>query len=128
VNPLRFIAFLPALLLAASLVAGCGHQESDGHGHGEESPSGASFKPGKGVILTDETRKILGVEIADVTERKLPNQIRFTVQVFGEAHHHALKDDDHTGCDVHGSALLPADTASAERDGHGRRERREGQA
>jgi hypothetical protein len=126
-NPIRFIAFLSALL--ASLFAGCGHQEGDGHGHGkeaahgkdaghgEESPSGASFKPGQGVILTDETRKILGVEVADVTERKLPNQIRFTVQVFGEAHHHALKDDDHTGCDVHGSAFLSADTASAVKSG-----------
>ena len=116
-------------LTMAISFAGCGHQEGDGHGHGkeaahgkdaghgEEPPSGASFKPGKGVILTDETRKILGVEVADVTERKLPNQIRFTVQVFGEAHHHALKDDDHTGCDVHGSALLPADRASAVKSG-----------
>jgi len=37
------------------------------HGHGE-SPPGASFKPGKGVILTEETRKILDVQTSDVTE------------------------------------------------------------
>ena len=111
-----------ATVVLALALGGCGHKEGDGHGkeeahgkgdgHEEKSPSGASFKAGQGVILTDETRKILGVEVADVTERRLPNQIRFTVQVFGEKHHHALKEDDHTGCDVHGSAFLPADAAA----------------
>lgn len=122
----RFTTFLPALLVAASLHVGCGHKESeghdhgkeeahgkdDGHGHGEGSPSGASFKAGKGVMLTDETRKILGVELADVAERKLPNQIRFTVQVFGEKHHHLLNQEDHSGCDVHGSGFLSTNTAA----------------
>lgn len=119
--------WIPLLALAALTVligAGCGHKEGDGHEHGKEkaegkdghdheaeAPSGASFKAGKGVSVTDETKKLLGVEVADVTERKLPNQIRFTVQVFGEKHHHLLNPDDHTGCDVHGSAFLPASTA-----------------
>lgn len=114
---LRFIAFFPALLVSATLFVGCGHKEGDGHGgghgHGQESPSGASFKAGKGVTVTDETRKILGVEVADVAERKLPNQIRFTVQVFGEKHHHLLNQDDHSGCDMHGSGFLSTNTAAA---------------
>lgn len=124
---LRFIAILPALLAAASLFVGCGHKDGDGkeeahgkddgHGHGEESPSGASFKAGKGVSVTEETKKLLGVEIADVTERKLPNQIRFTVQVFGEKHHHLLNQEDHSGCDVHGSAFLSVDTAAFAKPG-----------
>jgi len=122
VNVARFVAFVPALLLAATLLVSCdrkeeAHGKDDGHGHGEESPSGASFKPGKGVSLTDETRKILDVEVADVTERKLPNQIRFTLQVFGQKHHHVLNLEDHSGCDVHGSAFLPADTAAAVKAG-----------
>jgi hypothetical protein len=83
----------------------------------EEVPSGASFKEGKGVILTDETRKILGVEVADVTEQKLPAQIRFNVQVFGEKHHPAIREDDHTGCDVHGSGVLSPDKAASLRAG-----------
>jgi len=109
------------------LFAGCGHKEGDGkevahgkddgHGHGEKSPSGAAFKAGKGVIVTDETRKILGVEVADVAERKLPNQIRFTVQVFGEKHHHLLNQEDHSGCEVHGSAFLPAASAATIKSG-----------
>lgn len=123
---------IPALVAAVYLV-GCGHEHTegdghshgkaeahgkdDGHGHEEVSPSGASFKAGKGVMLTDETRKILGVEVADVTEQKLPTQIRFNLQVFGEKHHHAIRDDDHTGCDVHGSGFVPLDQAGVLRVG-----------
>lgn len=129
-NPLRSIAILPALLVASSLFVGCGHKEGDGHdhgkethgkddghGHGEESPSGASFKAGKGVIVTEETKKLLGIEVADVTERKLPNQVRFTVQVFGEKHHHLLNAEDHTGCDVHGSGFVSTNTAAIVKTG-----------
>lgn len=118
-----------ALGLSAFMLAGCGHKEGDGHdheaahgahdghGHGEEPSSGASFKAGEGVTLTDETRKNLGVEVADITERRLPNQIRLTMQVFGEKHHHAINVEDHAGCDVHGSAFLSDTTAAAVKAG-----------
>lgn len=131
----RFMALIPALLATVWLIVGCGrkesdaHKEGDGHDHGaekaggkddgheEESPSGASFKAGKGVLVTDETKKILGVEVADVTEQKLPSQIRFNMQVFGEKHHHAIQDDDHAGCDVHGSGFVTPDKAAVLRTG-----------
>jgi len=120
-----------ATVVLALALAGCGHKEgdghdhgkdeahgkADGHGHGEVSPSGASFKAGKGVMVTGETKKFLGVEVADVAERKLPNQIRFTVQVFGEKHHHLLNQEDHSGCDVHGSGFLATNTAAAVKAG-----------
>jgi hypothetical protein len=84
-----------------------------GHGHEhDESPSGASFKAGKGVMLTEETRRSLGVEITDLAERVLPNQIRLTLQVFDEKHHHAVNDDDHAGCDVSGSGFLATNRAA----------------
>ena len=57
------------------------------------NPPARSFKAGKGVLLTDETRKILGVEVADVTEQKLPAEIRFNVQVFGENISHAIREN-----------------------------------
>lgn len=128
----RFSTVIPALLVAASLFVGCGrkesdaHKEGDGHDHGaekaegkgdehghEESPSGASFKPGKGVIFTEETRKILGLQTADVTEQKLPAKLALNLQVFGEVHHHKIHETDHAGCDVHGSGYLsPAKAAN----------------
>lgn len=121
---LRSILILSTLMTAGLLLVGCGHTEGDdhaheaghshddGHGHGEESPSGASFKAGKGVSVTGETRELLGVEVADVAERKLPNQIRLTVQVFGEKHDHLLNAEDHSGCDVHGSGFVSTNTAA----------------
>ncbi|HEX5219598.1 MAG TPA: efflux RND transporter periplasmic adaptor subunit [Verrucomicrobiae bacterium] len=114
---------LIALLL---ILTGCGHKheagdghshDKDGHGHAEESPSGASFKPNQGVLVTDETRKILDLQTAEVAEQKLPAQIRFNLQVFGEKHHHALQEADHTGCDVHGSGFLPPDKVTSVRAG-----------
>jgi hypothetical protein len=120
---------LPAILWALVLgLAGCGsehnegdghdhvqadaHGKADGHDHHEESPSGASFKAGKGVLVTAETKGILGVEVVDVTEQKLPVQIRFNLQVFGEKHQHPIQENDHTGCDVHGSGFVPSDQAA----------------
>lgn len=94
------------------------HGKDDGHGHGEESPSGASFKAGKGVTITEETKKLLDVEVTDVTERKLPNQIRFTVQVYGEKHHHLANQTDHSGCDVHAAGFVSSNTAVAIKAGH----------
>ena len=124
----RWISLLAVAALTALAGAGCGRKEGDGHGkdkaegndghdHEAEAPTGASFKPGKGVIVAEETKKLLGVEIADVADRKLPNQIRFTVQVFGEKHHHLRNLEDHSGCDVHGSAFLPADAAAFAKPG-----------
>ena len=63
---LRAMALLPVLLAAATLLVGCGrkegdskeepHGKDDGHGHGQESPSSASFKAGKGVMVTEEKK------------------------------------------------------------------------
>ncbi len=118
-------AFILAITLAATVILGCGRKDADshdkekgeGHGHEEGSPSGASFKPGTGVILTDETRRILGVEVVDVTERKLPSQLRFSVQVFGEKHHHNQDELDHSGCDVHGSGLVSSNAVTGVKAG-----------
>src|SRR3990167_2912073 len=103
----RFLIYF-AWIAFILLPVGCGPKGSEGKkGEHEESPSGASFKPGKGVILTEETRKILELEIADVAQEKLHQVVRFNVQVFGETHRFAHPDMDHTGCDIHGSGFLP---------------------
>lgn len=106
----RLTIYFLAVLTFVSL-AGCDAKESKNVEH-EESPSGASFKHGKGVMLTDETSKILGLEIVEVAEEKLPRVVRFNIQIFGETHRFTHLDVDHTGCDIHGSGFLPADKAS----------------
>ena len=117
---------IPLCLLLASCgkKAGDKHDHSkaeaegktDGHGH-DESPSGASFKAGKGVVITDETRKILGVEIIEVTEVKMPREFTFNVQVFGEKHRHEINSQDHAGCDVQASGLVSSNTRSLVKPG-----------
>lgn len=57
------------------------HDDHAGHGHGEE---GVAFKEGQGLILSDEIRNFLGLEMVLVTEEKLPLEISFTAQVYGE--------------------------------------------
>ena len=120
-KPNRLTVFMWALLAVMILGIGCGRKEGDdhkedsaqteekGHEDHEESPSGASFKPGKGITLTDETRKILNVEIADVTEEKLPQVIHFNVQIFSETHRFVNVKEFHSGCDIHGSGSLSPD-------------------
>ena len=82
----------PTFLLASLLFVGC--EKMEVVVQEEAIPAGASFKAGEGVSLTDETRRIIGVEVAEVTEEKLSAKIRFNVQVFGEKHHPALRDND----------------------------------
>ena len=125
---LRFSTFIPAFSVAGLLLAGCDHKheagdghdhgkaeahgQKDGHNHDEESPSGVSFKAGKGIMLTGEIRKNLGIEVATVTQRQLPNQVHLTIQVFGAKHSHLLNPEDHAGCDVLGSGFVASDTAA----------------
>ena len=124
------LAILIAALAGAFLV-GCGkHSDGDGHEHGKaegkseghgheaEAPSGASFKAGKGVMLTDETRRSLGVETAEVTERKLPVELRFTAQVFGENHKPTAAETEHTECTARASGLMGQLQAASLRVGY----------
>jgi len=92
---------LLTLLLASiiSVLSGCGskapeHSEGDGDnhekaegggddGHGHEAgESGASFKEGKGIKLSEEARKALEVNVAEVTSQKLNPSLRITAQIY----------------------------------------------
>jgi multidrug efflux pump subunit AcrA (membrane-fusion protein) len=124
---LRLVGLFVFLFGGLFILSGCGKKESSshshedereggeghGHSHGEESSSGASFKAGSGVIVTEETKKILNLQTAEVSEQRIPNLIHFTVQVFGEKHRPSVDALDHSGCDVQGSGFLSAlDAAS----------------
>lgn len=123
-KPTRLIVIIWALLALTVLEIGCARKESDsqhkeeaGHGHEksedheEESPSGASFSADKGITLTDETRNVLDVKIAEVTEEKLPQVIRFNVQIFTQTHRFLNPAEYHSDCDIHGSGFLSPEKA-----------------
>jgi hypothetical protein len=111
---LRRFTSIIVLALAGMILTGCGrkHDASEaGHGHDEESPSGASFKAGKGVTLTDETRQSLGVETIEVAPRKLALEIRFSAQVFGESHKPSASETYHAECAAKAAGLIAQDKA-----------------
>lgn len=61
------------LLTFILLVAGCGGNEDNKtaeHGHSDEEIFGGRFKEGKGVELSEVTRKSLGLETTEVTDGK----------------------------------------------------------
>lgn len=123
------------LLLASIAIIGCGHKHENSHSHGDhahtnnaqghdhnhddhdhhdeaEPPAGASFVPGKGVMLTDETRRNLGVETVSVTQRALPVEFGFVIQVFGENHKSTADETHHAECTAKAAGLLPLASAS----------------
>lgn len=107
--------FFYSMILVLSIFCASGYANEEGHGHDhdhDEKVSGATFKPGEGVIVSDETQKILGLEIADVAEKNIPKLVQLHVQIFGESHRYLDADMDHAGCDVHGSGFLMPDQAS----------------
>jgi multidrug efflux pump subunit AcrA (membrane-fusion protein) len=66
-------------------LTGCGHESSKREA-GETAAKGLpSFKEGKGLWLSEETRRFIGLEITEVSERKLEGQLTTEVQVYHAA-------------------------------------------
>ena len=60
-----------------------------------------SFKEGKGLSLSEETRRFIGLEIAEVSERKLAGRVTTEVQVYQTTSH-----------SVHASGLISREKAN----------------
>lgn len=58
--------------------------DEQGHEHGEEG-SGATFEEGKGILLIDETKEAIGLELAEVTENALQANLSITAQIYRAA-------------------------------------------
>jgi hypothetical protein len=95
VKHINTIPLLVALTVLLALAAGCSrpHDEhrhehgagaTHGHSHGDDAKSfsGATHKEGEGITLLDETRKVLGVEVQEVSEKQVPKEVLFTSKVF----------------------------------------------
>jgi hypothetical protein len=74
-----------SLLSLCLALIGCGREPSKKEA-GETTGKGLpSFKEGKGLSLSEETRRFIGLEIAEVSERKLAGQVTTEVQVYQTA-------------------------------------------
>ena len=66
-------------------LAGCGREASKNE-TGETTGKGLpSFKEGKGLLLSEETRRFIGLETAEVSERKLAGEVTTEIQVYQSA-------------------------------------------
>lgn len=77
----KFCAFL--LLPALFALTGCGSKK--GESAAPESDKVSLFKEGKGILLTDETKKLFGVELAEIIQRPMQRRWERTAQVYRAA-------------------------------------------
>jgi multidrug efflux pump subunit AcrA (membrane-fusion protein) len=66
--------------ILAFILAGCGPKKPEGAV--SESLKVNLFKEGKGVLLSDETKKLFGLEIAEVMEKPMQRHLQRTAQVY----------------------------------------------
>ncbi|MBI3870443.1 MAG: hypothetical protein HY299_18095 [Verrucomicrobia bacterium] len=82
---MKLLSLLSTLPLIVALGVGCdskpaGSAESEGG-----TNTVALFKEGKGVWFTDETKKLFGVEVAEVGEKPMRRRVEKTAQVYRAA-------------------------------------------
>ena len=79
-----FSLFILATILFVAL-AGCGHETAKKKSAEPVAKDAPSFKEGKGLWLPEATRQFIGLEMVEVSERKLVPQIIAEVQVYEAA-------------------------------------------
>jgi multidrug efflux pump subunit AcrA (membrane-fusion protein) len=89
-NSKRYCLFL---VLAVTVTA-CRHRESSEVK--KEESVGITFKSGKGLRISDETKKIIGLEIVEASEQKLAAEFTVGVQVYGHGNSLAVAKSDGT--------------------------------
>src|SRR5262245_51254622 len=81
-NRIHLVALATA---TAFVVAGCGHKHEERHAqaeHAQEAKFGVTFNAKKGLLVPPETAKFLGLQVADVEERKIAATFQFSAQVY----------------------------------------------
>lgn len=89
----KFLASAATVAFALAL-AGCGHSGGEDHSHADssdaaeyaqETEAGVSFSAKKGLFVPPTTGKFIGLQVADVEERKVASAIHFSAQVYRTA-------------------------------------------
>ena len=84
-QPHTFPLFILATILLVAL-AGCG-RETAKKGKEPVAKDVPSFKEGKGLWLPEATRQFIGLEVVEVSERKLAPQLAAEIQVYEATEH-----------------------------------------
>ncbi|HEU4678828.1 MAG TPA: hypothetical protein VFS35_04865 [Terrimicrobiaceae bacterium] len=96
-----------------------GHEEGgehgDHHGHGAEA-AGARYAEGKGISLLEETKKAIGLELAEAEERRLVPVLPIEAQVYRAANELTRPDGEQTGS-AYAAALINPQLAEKVRIG-----------
>jgi multidrug efflux pump subunit AcrA (membrane-fusion protein) len=76
--------------VTALVIAGCGHKDGDrlAHESGDAEPAheaGVTFNAKQGLLVPPATAKFIGLQVADVEERKIAAAFHFSAQVYRAA-------------------------------------------
>jgi len=99
-----------ALLSAIAILAGCGRQERVAHS-AEKGEAGVTFHAKHGLSVPPETASFIGLQVADVEERKVPAALRFSAHIYRAASEARFASTEPTTA---ASALASASLLSAE--------------
>src|SRR4051794_12542569 len=79
--------FLAAMATMTALtIAGCGRKEGDSQAHDPgEAETGVTFNSKKGLLVPPVTARFIGLQVADVEERKITATFQFSAQVYRAA-------------------------------------------
>jgi multidrug efflux pump subunit AcrA (membrane-fusion protein) len=80
ISSLRQRAFTVLVTLLV-LATGC-NSKKPAENAAPENDKVSLFKEGKGILFSVETKKLFGLEIAEVTEKPMPRRLRKTAQVY----------------------------------------------
>ena len=71
-------------------------EHGDHHDHGKEA-AGARYAEGKGIILLNETKEAIGLELADAEERRLAPVVPLEAQIYRAANEPSRPGGEQTG-------------------------------
>lgn len=78
----------PAVFAAVTtlIIAGCGHKGGDRHTHESgEAEVGVTFNAKKGLLISPATAQFIGLQVAEVEERKITAALQFSAQIYRAA-------------------------------------------
>ncbi len=113
----RFAAILTVIALGAAGCTGKKPEEApaaaaeEGHAH-TEAKEGATFAAGKGLLISPETAKAIGLKTSEVSQQRLSRQLTARAQVYRSAHEEAPAGmQKQADKNAYASALLPKSDA-----------------